>query len=160
MEGIAAASSIAGILSLSGQTTSGIIKLHTFFKDVASASRTIDRFLQNINQLIKLIEDVKAVLQHVANSSTLLCADVKIAALEIQLEDCSNDVYRWLKVAREHHPGFSVGTKAGFKKFWVAVNKGDVRGILEDIREHRHGIVASLSVLGRRVPIFELREGH
>jgi hypothetical protein len=149
MEGLAAASSVTGVLSLAGQTIDGIVKLHSFFKDVSSASRTIGRFLQGINQLIKLIEDVKTLLQDVVESPTQPGADFKIAALQIQLEDCSRDVYRWLKLARDHHPGFSTGTKAGFKKFWVAVNKGEVRGISEDIREHRHGIVASLSVLGR-----------
>ena len=149
MEGLAAASSVTGVLSLAGQTIDGIVKLHCFFKDVSSASRTIGRFLQGINQLIKLIEDVKTLLLSVAESPTQLGADFEIAALDIQLEDCSRDVYRWLKLARDHHPGFSTGTKAGFKKFWVAVNKGEVRGISEDIREHRHGIVASLSVLGR-----------
>lgn len=149
MEGLAAASSVAGVLSLAGQTIDGIVKLHCFFKDVSSASRTISRFLQGINHLIKLIEDVKTLLQSVAESATQLGGDFKIAALEIQLEDCSRDVYRWLQLARNYHPGFSTGTKAGFKKFWVAVNTGEVRGISEDIKEHRNGIIASLTVLGR-----------
>jgi hypothetical protein len=149
MEGLATASSVAGVLSLAGVTIDSIVKLHGFFKDVSSASRTISRFLQDINKLIKLMEDVKTLLRSVAGIPAQPGAGFKIAALEIQLEDCSRDVYRWLQLASDHHPGFSKGTKAGFKKFWVAVNKGEVRGISEDIKEHRHGILASLSVLGR-----------
>jgi UDP-N-acetylglucosamine enolpyruvyl transferase len=153
MEGLAAGASVTGVLSLAGQTVEGIVKLHAFFKDVSSASRTIDRFLQAINQLIKLISDVKNLLERVAESPIQIGSDFKIAALKIQLEDCSRDVYKWLKLAKDHHPGFSTGTKAGFKKFWVAVNKGEVGCISEDIREHRDGIVASLSVLGKSVSL-------
>jgi hypothetical protein len=151
MEGLAAATSVAGVLSLAGSTIDGIVKLHEFFKDVSTASKTVERFLQSINSLIKLMEDVKTLLESVAERQTLPSMDIKIAALQIQLEDCSKDVYSWLNLAREHHPGFSTGSRAGFKKFWVAVNKSGVRGIAEDIREHKHGIVASLSVLGRYV---------
>lgn len=151
MEGLAAASSVAGVLSLAGCTIDTIVRLHDFFKDVSSASKTIERFLQSINSLIKLMEDVKALLQSVAECQILPGVDIRIAALQIQIEDCSKDVYSWLSIAREHHPGFSKGTKGGFKKFWVAVNKASMKSISEDIREHRHGIVASLSVLGRQV---------
>jgi hypothetical protein len=153
MDGLAAASSVAGVLSLAGYTIDGIVRLHDFFKDVSSASRTIEIFLKSINSLIKLMEDVKTLLESLAERGTLPGVDIgegmKIAALQIQLEDCSKDVYIWLNLARQHHPGFCTGSRAGFRKFWVAVKKTSVRGIIEDIREHRHGILASLSVLGR-----------
>jgi hypothetical protein len=149
MEGLAAASSVAGVLSLAGYTIDGIVRLHGFFKDVSTASKWTERFLQGINSIIKLMEDVKALLESIAARQTLPAVDIKIAALQIQLEDCSKDVYSWLNLAREHHPGSSTGTKAGFKKFWVAANKAGMRSILDDIREHRRGILASLSVLGR-----------
>lgn len=146
MEGLAAASSITGILSLAGQTLDGILKLHDFFSAVAGASKTLDRFLRDINLLVKTIEEVKLLL---GRFEVGLGGDLKVAALEIQLQDCEKDVHGWLAIAREHHPGFSSGTKKGFKKFWVAVNKGLVSGIESEIRGHRHSLVASLSVLGR-----------
>ncbi|KAH8670114.1 hypothetical protein BGZ60DRAFT_514821 [Tricladium varicosporioides] len=149
MEALATAASVAGVLSLAGQTIDGIIKFTSFFSDISSASRTIERFLQSLNQLIKLIEDVKSLLSSVADDG----ADFKIAAMEIQLDDCSKEVYRWLKVAKEHHPAFSIGTKKGFKKFWVAVHKGKVRSISEDVKEYRHEISASLLVLERAMNI-------
>ncbi|KAH6662274.1 hypothetical protein B0J14DRAFT_571142 [Halenospora varia] len=145
MEALATAASIAGVLSLAGQTIDGIVKLNSFFSDVSSPSRTIERFLQSLNQLIKLIEDVKSLLSSVAENG----ADFKIAAIEIQLDDCSKEVYRWLRIAKEHHPAFSTGTKKGFKRFWVAVHKGKVRSISEDVKEYRHEIPASLLVLER-----------
>jgi hypothetical protein len=44
MEGLAASSSVAGVLSLAVQTIDGISKLHRFFKDVAVASEKITQF--------------------------------------------------------------------------------------------------------------------
>jgi len=149
MEGLAAASSIAGVLSLAGQTVDGVVKLQGFFKDVAGASRTVERFLHDINLLIKTIEDVRALLNTISNVLTSSGADLKVAALEIQLQDCSKDVYGWLGLARDHHPGFSIGSKASFKKFWVSANKAGVLGIEQEIKGHQHSLVASLSVLGR-----------
>jgi len=148
MEALGAAASIAGVLSLAGQTVDGILKLQNFFKDVSSASRTIERFLHDISLLIKTIEDVRSLL---SCASDALGTDLKIVALEIQLQDCSKDVYEWLRLAKDHHPGLSTGTKAGFKKFWVAANKAGVSGLEQEIRRHRHSLVASLSVLGRYV---------
>ena len=149
MEGLSVASSIAGLLSLTGQTLDGVVKLHGFFKDVSSASRTVERFLLSINQLMKLMADVETTLQAISDCPTYSGEDFKVAALAIQLEDCSKNVFRWLQLARDHHPGFSTGSKATFRRFWIAVNKGQVRDILYEIKEHRHGILASLSVLGR-----------
>jgi hypothetical protein len=68
MEGVAAASSIAGIVSLTRQTIEGILKLHEFFQDIASASRTLERFLSDINLLIKAIEDIRPLLSGISVS--------------------------------------------------------------------------------------------
>ncbi|KAF4633145.1 hypothetical protein G7Y89_g4979 [Cudoniella acicularis] len=147
-----AAATVAGVIGLAGQTVDGIVKLHGFFKDVAAASRTIEKFLQDMNFLIKTIEDVRSLLGKI--STTLpTSTDLKVVALEYQLQDCSKDVYRWLNIARDYHPDFSTGSKASFKKFWVAANKVAVSGISQDINHHRHGIVASLAVLGRSFDI-------
>jgi hypothetical protein len=149
MEGLATASSVAGVLSLAGQTIDGIVKLQEFFKSVKGATRTIETFMRDINMLIKTIEDVKSMLSKISEALTKERTDLRIIALKFQLQDCSKDIYDWLKLAQEHHPGFSTGTKAGFKKFWVAANKAGVLGISQEVKEHRNSIVASLSVLGR-----------
>jgi hypothetical protein len=155
MEGLAAASSISAVVSLAGQTIDGIIKLHSFFKDVKGASRTIEKFLRDINLLINTIEDVRHLLTNVSgdqqpeDEAQVEIPGFRVAALEIQMQDCSIDNYEWLKIVQEHHPEFSSGTKASFKKFWVAVNKAGMQGISQEIRDHRNNIVASLVVLGR-----------
>lgn len=108
IEALATASSVVGVLSLAGQAIDGIVKLYPFFKYVSSASRTIIRFLQSINQLIKLMEEVIILLQSVVNNLASLVTDFKIGALEIRLDDCSKDVYRWLQLARDYYPGSGV----------------------------------------------------
>jgi UDP-N-acetylglucosamine enolpyruvyl transferase len=157
MEGLAAASSVAGVLSLAGQTIDGVLKLQSFFKEVSSASRTMERFLYDINLLIKTIEDVRSLLSSISETLNTAGTDLKIVALEIQLQDCSKDIYQWLRIWSDHHPGFSTGTKASFKKFWIAANKTGMLGISQDIKGHRQSLVASLSVLGRYVSLVSMQ---
>jgi len=51
MEAVGAASSIAGILSLAGQTIEGIIKLRGFVKDVKSSPKIVNTFLRDVESL-------------------------------------------------------------------------------------------------------------
>ena len=62
MEIVAAVSSVAGILSLTGQSIQGIITLKSFFSDISTASDTIDRFIRDVNGLLKVLYDVERLL--------------------------------------------------------------------------------------------------
>jgi hypothetical protein len=108
IEGLATAFIVVGVLILAGQAIDGIVKLHSFLQYVSSASRTIDRFLQSINQLIKLTEEVKTLLRSATDNSASLGTYLKSTVLEIQLEDCSKDVYHWLQLTRDYYPGSGV----------------------------------------------------
>ena len=46
MEAVAAASSVAGLVSLDGQALDGIVKLRRFFIDCAPGLKTVDLFLR------------------------------------------------------------------------------------------------------------------
>ena len=148
MEAVAAVSSVAGIVSLAGQALDGILKLRGFFKEYGSASKSIDRFLRDLNSLIQTLEDVKDVVLKLENVSTFGAKSV-LSSLQIQLEDCSKDVYDWVRVGGEHRPQSVSGSKAMFKKFLVAVNKECIADIFKDIESHKHNIGLKLSLIGR-----------
>lgn len=52
MDAVAAVSSIARILSLVGQALNGIVTLRGFYQGCSAASRSIQRFLKRLNELI------------------------------------------------------------------------------------------------------------
>ena len=148
MEAVAAASSVAGIVSLAGQALNGIVKLRRFFVDAASAVKTIDRFLRDLNGLIQTLEDVGVIVGKLENAPNFDSQSI-LSSLEIQLEDCSKDVYNWVRIASEQHPKFAVGTKATFKKFLVAINKDNITDIFKEVAAHQDNITLKLSIIGR-----------
>lgn len=150
MEAVAAAATIAGLISLAGQALEGIVQLHGFFKDCASASKTIDRFLRDLNSLIQAIEDVKAIVARLENvSASTFDNRTILSSLQIQLEDCSKDVYEWVRIASELHVKFTTGGKAVFRRFLVAVNKESITDIFREIGNHKDGLILKLSLIGR-----------
>lgn len=149
MEAVAAVSSIAGILSLVGQTLNGIIILRGLFKDCESASKSITSFLKRINDLIQCLQDVQELMKKLEESPSKAVSDTILASLQIQLDDCSKDMYMWLKIGRDLIPDSSTGTKAVFKKFLVALEKQKVKDIYEEISAHKDNINTKLSVIGR-----------
>lgn len=150
MEAIAAAASIFQILQVAGQALDSTVKLRAFFKDCASSSKTIDRFLRDLNSLIHPLEDVKGIVAplEVATPASFDCKTI-LSSLQIQLEDCSKDVYDWIRIASEQHPKFAPVSKATFKKFLVATNKESIVGIFKEIAGHKGNITLKLSIIGR-----------
>ena len=147
MEVIAAASSIAGIIGLTGQCVGGLENLKKLFENIAGASKTVENFLRDINSLLRTLHDVEVLLDTVSKKSSVDEAEVDVASLQIQLEDCSRDVASWLKTARDLRPSPSRGTKSWARKFWVAVNQESVRGIRQEIICRRVEINTSLLLL-------------
>ena len=149
MDAVAAVSSIAGILSLVGQALNGIVTLRGFYQDCSAASQSIQRFLKRLNELIQILEDVKELMSKLEQSSSKAVSDNVLASLRIQIEDCSNDVYKWLDTARISMDGSSTGTKATFKRFLFALEKRKIVDIYGEIAIHKDNIVTKLSFIGR-----------
>lgn len=147
MEVIAAASSFAGIIGLAGQCVGGLENLKNLFENIAGASKTVDSFLRDINSLLRTLHDVEVLLDTVSKKNTAIEANAEVASLQIQLEDCSQDISNWLKTARDLRPSPGRGTKSWARKFWVAVNQESVRGIRQEINCRRVEINTSLLVL-------------
>ena len=145
MEAVAAAASIAGIITLVFQSIDGLHKFRELFLDAASASKIVNRLLDDINALIKVLEDVRDVLEQFEAQKKAK----NFASLDIKLADCSKDVQVWLSTARILRPSAENGGKAWLKKFRLAVNKDAIQTIRDEIGRHRQIICLSLSVLGR-----------
>lgn len=145
MEVVGAAVSIAGILTLVFQSIDGLNKFKELFSDASSASRTISRLLDDINSLIRVLEDVRDILEQFEAQKK----GKNFASLDIKLADCSKDIKIWLSTARLLRPSGEHGGRAWLKKFRLAVNKDAIQTIRDEIGRHRQIICLSLSVLGR-----------
>jgi hypothetical protein len=149
MEAAAAVASIAGILSLTGQAVNGIIVLRGFFQDCASESHSIERFLKRLNDLIQILEHASDLMTKLRTVPLKIVPESILASLQIQLDDCNKDVYRWLAMAKTCLPASNTGTKAAFKKFLVALERQRLTDIYVEISAHKDNIMTKLSVIGR-----------
>ena len=150
MEALAATSSIAAILGLVGHSIEGIVKLRSLFADVASASQTISRFLNDLNVLLQNLHEIENIIAKIRETETpsgSLMVDV--ASLNVQLEDCNKDIFIWLQTARDLRPAGDGGRRAWFKKFWISINQASVKHIREEAARHSHALELSLAILGR-----------
>jgi len=149
MDVVTVAASIAGILSLAGQSINGIIQLRGFFSDVASASSTIERFLRDINSLLRVLHDVERLFCQLSASEFDGTPRTNSASLQVELEDCQKDIFEWLKLARDLRPASNRGWKSWFKRFWIGVNQASVNDVRIELERHRHVIQLNLAVIGR-----------
>lgn len=147
MEVVAAASSIAGLASLAGQSLAGLSTLYNFFDNCRHASRTIDRFLTTISNLNQTLRDVTALVSNIKRSEQPI-GDIH-ASLTAQLHGCNNDVETWLEIAKRNNIFTGSRSKRYFKKFVIAVKNDTFKDVHEQMATHRHCIALSLSVLGR-----------
>ena len=157
MEAVAAAASIAGIITLVFQSIDGLVKFKELFDDAASASKIISRLLDDINGLIQLLEDVQNVAEQFEAKKG---EQQNFASLDLKLADCSKDIHVWLSTARILRPSAEHGGRAWWKKIRLAVNKDAIQTIRNEIDRHRQLISLSLSVFGRNIDIDTSEQVH
>jgi len=145
MEVVAGVASVAGILSLLGQSLNGTRKLRDFFVDVSSASTSITNLLEDINSLLQAIESIKDLIE----KSCSKFKDSTVELLRVRLEEYTKDICRWFKTAKALHLPSGNRTKIWLKKLWIAVNIKSVNEIRIELERHRQTITLSLSILGR-----------
>ena len=150
MEVVAAVSSIAGIVGLVGQSIDGVIKLRNFFVDVSSASKTVELLLQDLSYLLRVLYDVEKLLCMFSASDDPGESDSSVATLQVQLKDCCNDTFKWLRTAGDLRPDPDSKMRMKWsKRLWVGVNQKSVKSIRDEIGTHKQTIGVSLSILGR-----------
>lgn len=82
MELAGAAASITGILAFVAQAVQGIQKLRSIFQGCVKASKSIERFLRDLNNLIQCLEEVKDIMGKLNNTSGFV-ADSLLTSLAI-----------------------------------------------------------------------------
>ena len=145
MEAVAATASVTGILAFVGHSIDGIVKLKEFYASLSSISKTVERFLHDINALLHTLQGVQSLLGRLPEDKT----DVNLIALDIQVEACSNDLNRWLGTAKIARSASNKGGRTWFRKFWMTVNKHEVKDIRSEIGKHRQALEVSLTLIGR-----------
>ncbi|KAH8586236.1 hypothetical protein B0O99DRAFT_75148 [Bisporella sp. PMI_857] len=153
MEAVAAIASIAGIISLVGQTLGQIAKLRGFYQECSEASGSVRRFLKALNGLIQIHEDVRDLMRKLENTTAADANQSILASLQIQINDCGKDVGLWLEKASACQPMAGSGTRATFRKFLVALEQRKIVDIYQEIANHRANITTKLSVVGRHLDI-------
>lgn len=148
MEIVAAVSSVAGLLSLLGESIGGTRKLLDFVFDNSSASSTVHNFISDINLFLQNLQAVSEIVGRLPEDFT----SSQIASLHGQLEVYSKDVRLWLNTAKALRPASEVGVKAWFKKFWIAASIKPLSDVREELDGHNQAISLSLALLGRFVP--------
>ena len=152
MDILSVASSIAGILSIAGQSIDGIVKLKQLFSDISFASKTVETFLRDINSLLHVLNDVETLLSQLDTRIYSGAIEVSTASLQIELEDCLKDVFIWLRLAEGLRPPSDLGARVWLKKVWVAINQNSIKGIREDIGRHKQALQINLALIGRSDP--------
>ena len=145
MEVVAAISSVAGILSLLGETLDKTRKLRDFFLDVSSASITVSNFLSTINWLLHVIDSIKRLVEKLPRN---FCG-FEVVDLEIQLEDYTEDVLRWLKSAKALRLTLTSGLKMWLERTRIGINIKTVEGMRKEADRHIQAFNLQLSLIGR-----------
>lgn len=152
MEGVAIASSFAGILSCAGQSINGIIKLKAFFSDVSSAPRRISELIRELDDLrdvMTQIEQLVEMLEQTPESKLRGTYSLNTAALRDHTKSCAKNIGDWVAFAERLDPRTEKGIRAFFKKLKVASDKRGFEEFGNKISCHQQRIGISLSVLGR-----------
>lgn len=147
MEVVAAAASIAGIITLAAQAIDGLQKLHAFFLDISSASKAVGRLLSDINSLISVLHNIDNVLGQAETQRR----NQNFAQLDIKVEDCTKDVRSWLEIAKTLRSGDERGGRSWVRRARLAGKGEVVSRIRDEIGRHRQALCLSLAVFGRSV---------
>jgi predicted glycosyltransferase involved in capsule biosynthesis len=82
MEALGAAASIAGILSLAGQSINGIVKLRVFIKDTKSASKTVDSFLSDVDAFEGSLTQIQELLLRLSSNKSTPVVGIGLETLK------------------------------------------------------------------------------
>ena len=145
MEAVAAVASIAGILSLIGESHNGTVKLRGFFSDMKSASATISEFLRDIDSLLQAIYSIRELIEKLPPD----IMSTPVTSLQRQLLEYIGDVPRWLKTVRKYGPASGLGFDSWVKKAWVAFDINYFKEIRTELYRHKQDFVLRFSILGR-----------
>jgi hypothetical protein len=148
MEVVGAAASVAGLLSLVGQSLDGIFKLLGFIKTFNAAQSTLNIFLRDVESLQSSLIRIQRLLTHLPLDQPIVTETLNLEGLAWQINACLKEVKDWEYSAKKYSKSPPTNIKGFFKKFRVAVNKAGFSEFHGRIMQHQQGLNLILAVLG------------
>lgn len=170
MEAVAAAASVAGILSLTIhgiQTINSLCSLYNHCTDEVTQT-----FIHELTVSARILTDVKNLCDKVEHTDSRSRNEIRLATLRIQVEDCTADLELWLRTARRiddratrlnrnkfirklgsthDAPRRQIVTliNAVLKTSMTVVTKSARVAVQDSFRKHQYNVQIALSMLGR-----------
>jgi len=151
MEVLAAASSIAGVLSLAGQCITGLQHLRVVYDEISGASTTISTFLDDVDSLLRSLHDVQTLLEQVPLTSASKLPIIQTSSLHRLLEECDSSIGGWISTARSLPTAGAKSGKAWYCRFRLAMNKDPIAEMRAGMQRRRTEVVLGLALFGRYV---------
>lgn len=169
MEALAGAASIAGILSLAVQGIQAINTLHEYYQDCTDEAA--QQFLHELSVSARIFQDVKELCDRLKGHVSASGSQIRLASLQVQVEDCTADLQVWLKTAKridlrggllqqhsarlQHLRPNSTGSKRQFSTLFNTVlrkknliaTKPARKAIQERFQTHQRNVQTALAIL-------------
>lgn len=145
MEVLGVAASIVGIISFTVKGLAIINDLREFCKEF-SEEATKD-FLHDLDISARILVEIKVLCEKTDRLFPSRSSDFRIASLQVQVEDCTQDLHQLLVVAqqrRKFRKKFRV-----FKDFLDLVSKSSRTKPSDRFRTHQENMKMALSMIGR-----------
>lgn len=110
-----------------------------------TASKSIEKSMKGLNNLIQCLALVRKLMKQLAVRQSIVVTDNILA----NLQNCNKDVYRWLDQAEELIPSSSTGGKAILRKFLLALEKQKLKDIYSEISVYEENADANFTLLKR-----------
>ena len=147
--GVASVAGVVGILGVVGHAIQGILELKEFIHDASTATRTVKRFLEAINNLERGLRAVSNLIERVPDEWLVGAEARTTGILALQVEECRADIDAMVKEIPIHSANSLTSKKSIFKKLLVASHETAYKSFHRNVERHLSGIQLSLSVLGR-----------
>ena len=170
MDAVAAAASIAGILSLTLQGIQAINTLRSFYNHCTDEAA--QDFIHELGVSGRILTDVKHLCEKIKQTDGRFRNEIRLASLQVQIEDCTADLQLWLRTARKIDqrtnrlnenkffkkvestsifPRRQIVTliNAVYKTSMMVVTKQVRCAVQERFQQHQKNVQIALSMLGR-----------
>jgi hypothetical protein len=98
MEALGTVASVAGILSLAIQGIQAIQTLHDLYQHCTDEAA--QQFLHELGVSARILCDVKELCDRSERHASGSRSQIRLASLQVQVEDCTADLETWLKTAK------------------------------------------------------------
>src|ERR1700733_1720698 len=162
MEALGTVASVAGILSLAIQGIQAIQTLHDLYQHCTDEAA--QQFLHELSVSTRILCDVKELCDRSERHASGSRSQIRLASLQVQVEDCTADLETWLKTAKRidsrsdrllrfnkssnnRQRSFSTLLNAILKRKNIVTTMHARQAIQERFQYHQRNIQTALAVL-------------